>query len=101
MAQRGRATRDGRRARHRGVGAPVDGCRRLSMSRKSDLALLGGVPVLTGGLPAYKSIGSRELAALQRVVEAGSLSGFLGSWGPEFDGGPFVREFEQAWCERF
>lgn len=71
------------------------------MSGESDLALLGGTPVLAGQLPAYPSIGSRELAALERVIESGSLSGFLGSWGPEFDGGRFVREFEQAWCERF
>lgn len=71
------------------------------MSRESDLALLGGVPVLAGELPAYKSIGSRELAALERVVQSGSLSGFLGSWGPEFDGGPFVKKFEHAWRERF
>lgn len=66
-----------------------------------DLALFGGTPVIAGELPAYRSFGPRELAAVQRVLDSGCLSGFLGDWGPEFDGGPVVRELESAWCERF
>ena len=65
------------------------------------LAILGGEPVLANALPRRRSIGRPELDAVRRVVESGCLSGFYGSWGPEFDGGPAVKTFEAAWRERF
>lgn len=65
------------------------------------LALHGGEPVIPSPLPAYPSIGKDELAAVTGVVESGCLSGFYGSWGDEFLGGPVVRAFEQAWRARF
>ena len=34
-------------------------------------------------------------------MKSGVLSGFYGSWREEFYGGPRVRAFEEAWCERF
>ncbi len=67
----------------------------------SKLALLGGAPVIPDEPPHYPSIGAGEMAAVQEVMESGCLSGFFGSPGPEFLGGPKVREFEAAWAERF
>ncbi len=67
----------------------------------SELALLGGKPVLTEPLSPYRSMGQRERAAVIEVMESDCLSGFYGSPGPEFFGGPKVRELEQAWCKTF
>jgi dTDP-4-amino-4,6-dideoxygalactose transaminase len=64
-------------------------------------AILGGCPALSEALPPYPSIGEAELAAVSRVVQSGCLSGFYGSWGDQFYGGPVVKEFEQAWAKRF
>ena len=66
-----------------------------------ELAILGGTPVLREPLPPYKSAGQAELEAVSRVIESDCLSGFYGNWCEEFYGGPTVRAFEQAWCERF
>ena len=67
----------------------------------SKLALLGGEPVIKGDLPPYPSMGEKEKAAVAEVVASGCLSGFFGSPGPEFLGGPKVRAFEEAWAARF
>lgn len=67
----------------------------------SDLAILGGAPVRAGPLRSYKSIGPAEVAAVKRVAESGQLSGFYGSMGPQFLGGPVVQQFEEAWRQRF
>jgi perosamine synthetase len=66
-----------------------------------DLALLGGKPVLRGPLPVYRSMGAAELEAVAAVVRSGCLSGFYGSWGEQYLGGPLVRAFEEAWRHRF
>ena len=65
------------------------------------LAILGGSPVITGELAAYRSMGEAEKEAVNRVIESDCLSGFYGSPGPEFNGGPEVQAFEQAWRARF
>ena len=67
----------------------------------SELALLGGAPVLSEPLPPYRSIGEPEMEAVAEVMESGCLSAFYGSPVPEFLGGPKVRAFEAAWAERF
>jgi dTDP-4-amino-4,6-dideoxygalactose transaminase len=67
----------------------------------SKLALLGGRPVLERPLPPYRSIGAAERAAVARVLDSGRLSGFYGTWGDEFFGGPEVRALEAAWRHRF
>jgi perosamine synthetase len=64
-------------------------------------ALLGGTPAVPQPLPAYSSIGPDEIAAVTRVAASGTLSGFYGSWGDEFLGGPVVKAFEAAWRARF
>lgn len=66
----------------------------------SKLALLGGTPVV-GQLDTYRSIGGAEVKAVTKVLESQCLSGFYGSPGPEFLGGPVVRRFEALWSERF
>lgn len=67
----------------------------------SRLALLGGEPVVRQPIPLFNSIGDDERVAVERVLLSGRLSGFVGDWGPDFLGGPVVREFEAAWGERF
>jgi dTDP-4-amino-4,6-dideoxygalactose transaminase len=65
------------------------------------LAILGGQPVFEQPPAPYPSIGSAELEAVRGVVESGSLSGFYGSPGDKYLGGPVVRRFEDAWSRRF
>jgi dTDP-4-amino-4,6-dideoxygalactose transaminase len=57
--------------------------------------------MLEEGLPSYNSIAEEERGAAERVLRGGSLSGFYGSAGKNFYGGPEVRRLEAAWCERF
>lgn len=66
-----------------------------------ELALFGGSPVLGAPFPPYPSIGAAEADAVRDVVASGCLSGFYGSWGDEFLGGPTVKRLEAAWSERF
>lgn len=65
------------------------------------LAVFGGSPILHEPLPSYNSIGQAEIEAVVQVVKSGCLSGFYGSWGDQFLGGPMVRAFEQAWSQQF
>lgn len=65
------------------------------------LALFGGVPVVPCPLPVYNTLGEEEAEAVVDVVRSGCLSGFYGSWGEQFGGGPMVRRFEAAWAARF
>ena len=65
------------------------------------LALLGGEKVRKIRFPAYRVIGEEEKAAVNRVLESGVLSRFLGSWHEDFYGGPEVRAFEKEWAEYF
>src|SRR5580704_168575 len=67
----------------------------------SNLAILGGRPVRTTPLRPYRSIGPAEVEAVKRVAESGLLSGFYGSLGPQFLGGPVVQDFERAWRQQF
>lgn len=67
----------------------------------STLALLGGKPEIDRELAAYRTIGEEERRAVDRVMQTGELSGYVGAWCDAFDGGPEVRAFEAAWAERF
>lgn len=69
--------------------------------KNTELALFGGPSALPEPLPPYRSIGEAEAAAVAKVMESGCLSGFIGSPGPEFYGGPEIQKFEAAWCERY
>lgn len=64
----------------------------------SELALLGGPKVRTKPFPAYRTIGQEEKAAVNRVMETGVLSRYLGAHHEDFMGGPEVRAFEAEWA---
>ena len=61
------------------------------------LAINGGKPVRSTPFPRYNTIGEEEKRAVERVLDCGVLSGFLGTWSPEFYGGTKVRELERDW----
>lgn len=65
------------------------------------LAINGGTPVRTEPFPPHNTIGAEEKAAVNRVLDKGVLSRYIGAWGPEFYGGREVREFEQEWARYF
>jgi dTDP-4-amino-4,6-dideoxygalactose transaminase len=67
----------------------------------AELALLGGPRAVTSDLKLYRSVGQAERDAVNRVLDSGCLSAFIGVWGPEFDGGPEVRRLEEAWAQYF
>lgn len=67
----------------------------------SKLALLGGDPAIRDVFVPYRTMSARERQAVVDVIDSDCLSGFYGSWGDQFLGGPKVREFEAAWCTRF
>lgn len=67
----------------------------------SELAIFGGSPVIDGPLSVYPSIGAAEKAAVLEAMDSGCLSGFYGSPGPEFLGGPMVRRMEEAWARQY
>jgi perosamine synthetase len=70
------------------------------MSKYSKLALLGGTKTISNPFKRYNSIGHEEIDAVRGVVESGVLSQFIGSWEPDFYGGPKVQEFERQ-CEAY
>lgn len=67
----------------------------------STLALLGGEPAVRRPLRTFNTIGACEKRAVMKVLDGGLLSGFYGSPGEEFLGGPTVRALEEAWCRTF
>ncbi len=69
--------------------------------RSSPLALLGGQPVCPGPWPDGNTIGEEEKQAVLEVLDSGVLSGFKAGAGPEFLGGPRVRELERQWAAYF
>ena len=67
----------------------------------SELALLGGTPLVQKPLTPYRSIGEEERLAVDAVMRSGMLSGYVGAWCDAFSGGPVVQEFEKAWASTF
>jgi dTDP-4-amino-4,6-dideoxygalactose transaminase len=68
--------------------------------RSEKLAILGGPKAIDRPFARYNPIGAEEAEAAKSVIESGVLSQFLGSWHPDFYGGPKVQEFERR-CEAF
>lgn len=67
----------------------------------SRLAIDGGTPVRSRPFPEYRTIGAEEKVAVTEVMDSGVLSAFLGTWSPEFLGGPRVRRLEEQWASYF
>jgi dTDP-4-amino-4,6-dideoxygalactose transaminase len=67
----------------------------------SKLAINGGTPVRTAPFPRYNTIGEEEKRAVMEVLETGILSQFLGTWHPDFYGGPRIQKLEQEWARYF
>ena len=65
------------------------------------LAIFGGPKTIESEPRKYRSMGEPEKRAVAEVMDSDCLSGFYGSWGDEFMGGPRVRAFEAAWAARF
>ncbi len=65
------------------------------------LAILGGSPIRTTPFPVYSTLGDEEKRAVMGVLDSGNLSGFLGTWSPQFFGGPQVRQLEDEWQQYF
>jgi dTDP-4-amino-4,6-dideoxygalactose transaminase len=65
------------------------------------LALLGGTKTRTAPFPAYRTIGEEEKRAVMEVMDSGVLSQFLGTWSPDFFGGPRVQKLEKEWAAYF
>lgn len=69
-------------------------------ARMEPLALFGGPKTIHTAFKRYNSIGMEEVQAAKQVIESGVLSQFLGTWSPDFYGGPKVQEFERQ-CEAY
>jgi perosamine synthetase len=65
------------------------------------LAFLGGPATRTTPFPVRRSMGDSEKRAVLEVMDSGQLSGFFGSPGPQWLGGPRVREFEDKWANMY
>lgn len=65
------------------------------------LAILGGTPVRTKPFPPYKVIGTEEKEAVNRILDSGILSRYLGCWHEDFYGGPEVQALEREWASFF
>ena len=70
------------------------------MKEDNKLALLGGKKTINKPFVRYNPIAIEEKSAAIKVIESGVLSKFLGTWGPDFFGGPKVQEVERL-CESF
>lgn len=71
------------------------------MSTLGHLALLGGTPVIQSPFIGYSTIDQTDALVVQRVIDSGSLSQFIGDAGDYFLGGPEIRSFEQQFAEKF
>ncbi len=65
------------------------------------LAINGGQAVRTELFPSHNIIGEDEKKAANRVLDSGVLSRYIGAWGPEFNGGLEVQNFEKEWANHF
>jgi perosamine synthetase len=63
----------------------------------SELAIHGGQPVRREPFPEYRTIGEEEKRAVVEVMDSGVLSAYLGTWSPQFLGGPRVQKLEREW----
>lgn len=67
----------------------------------SKLAILGGKPVRTKPFEVRRTMKAEEKAAALRVLDADSLSEFIGAPGDGFNGGREVKAFEAMWTSTY
>jgi dTDP-4-amino-4,6-dideoxygalactose transaminase len=79
----------------------MDGCDFMNQLGKGDLAVNGGVPVISREFVVRNTMGPEEEQAAVEVIRSGVLSRFQGSAGDDFLGGPQVRAFEEEWADYF
>jgi len=65
------------------------------------LAINGGKPLRSTPFPDYVTLGEEEKRAVMAVLDDGVLSKFLGTWSPDFFGGPRVQALERDWQQYF
>jgi perosamine synthetase len=65
------------------------------------LAINGGTPVRDKPFPSHNTVGKEEKEAVNRVLDTGVLSRYIGAWGEEFNGGEEVKAFEKEWAAHF
>ena len=68
---------------------------------QNKLAILGGNKVREKTFKIRKTIGPKEIKAVNAVLEKGDLSLFFGGPGEYYFGGPFVKEFEEKWAKKY
>ena len=68
---------------------------------KSIPAIIGGNPAIKYKFKNANYIGIEEKRAVNRVLNSGILSGFIGAWVPEFYGGKEVLRLEKNWSKYF
>jgi len=71
------------------------------LQKASQLAIHGGPKVREDLFPAYITVGEEEKALVNKVIDSGILSNYLGAYHENFMGGPYVRDCEAAWAARF
>ena len=62
-----------------------------------ELAINGGEPVRKTPFAPYVTIGAEEKKAVADVLDSTVLSKYLGTWSPDFYGGPRVQKLEREW----
>lgn len=65
------------------------------------LAINGGPKIRKKPFPAYRFHGKEEKKALNRVIDSGILSGYIGTKHENFYGGREVRALEKEWADYF
>lgn len=65
------------------------------------LALNGGPRITEDSIPSRTTMGDEEVAAAEEVIRSGVLSAFIGGPTEQFNGGKYIRAFEEQWAEKF
>jgi perosamine synthetase len=73
----------------------------FNSTHMANLVINGGEKLRTKPFPAHKYILAEEKAAVNRVMDTGILSKYLGCWHDDFYGGTEVQAFEKEWAEYF
>ncbi|HEU4845722.1 MAG TPA: DegT/DnrJ/EryC1/StrS family aminotransferase [Burkholderiaceae bacterium] len=67
----------------------------------AELAIKGGTPTRSAPFAVRRTMGESEKQAVIEVMDSDHLSGFFGSPGPQWLGGPKVQQFERKWADKY